>query len=268
MDDYTVLCNSCGKDSMATLILCHENGIKVDEVLISMPWYDKERGIYAVRPDQAEWIMQHAVPKMQSMGYKVTVLSGERDMLYHANKTIKKSKNPNRIGGYSFPFLVGRCGFHGEKFAPINRYIRDLKKTYTVSEIVGIAYDEPKRFARLKEHQRSVLYEMRVMEEQTYDICRGYDLLSPRYESGTRDGCFFCGAARPREMAELMRRWPELYEEYKALLLREKNLLKTVCFIPIEDYIAQAEMIANQISLFDLGGEGCGEKPMREGLPE
>ena len=43
----------------------------------------------------------------------------------------------------------------------------------------------------------------------------------------------------------------ELYEEYKGLLLREKNLLKTVCFIPIGDYIAQAEMIYNKMSLFE-----------------
>lgn len=249
--DYTVLCNSCGKDSMASLILCHENGIKVDEVLVSMPWYDKSRKIYAVHPEQAEWILNHAAPIMESMGFKVTVFSGDRDMLYYARKTTEKSQYPSRNGRYRFPFLVGRCDFHEEKFNKINRYVRDLKKQFNVVEIVGIAYDEQSRLKRLKPHQRSVLAEMKIVEDQTYGICRRYDLLSPRYETGTRDGCWFCPAARYKEMAGLMKRHPHLWEEYKELLLREKNILRTVCFTPIRDYITSVETTANQLSFFE-----------------
>lgn len=38
---------SGGKDSTATIILAHELGIKIDLIIISLIWFDKERKIYA-----------------------------------------------------------------------------------------------------------------------------------------------------------------------------------------------------------------------------
>lgn len=117
---------SGGKDSTATLILAHEKGVKIDVAIISLPMFDKKRNIYADSPEHIEWLFGFAIPKIESWGIKVKVVSSDKDYLYHFKHIIRKSKIPERNGKMG-GWLLGRmCKMQGEKVKPIKNYIKSL----------------------------------------------------------------------------------------------------------------------------------------------
>lgn len=73
---------SGGKDSTATIILAHLNGIPVEKIVISLPYFDKTRGIFADHPQHIDWIFKTAIPTFEKWGYKVDVVSSDKDYLY------------------------------------------------------------------------------------------------------------------------------------------------------------------------------------------
>lgn len=73
---------SGGKDSTASIILAHENNIHIDLVIISLPFFDKEKGIYADHPKHIEWVFSKAIPTIENWGYKVKVVSSDKDYKY------------------------------------------------------------------------------------------------------------------------------------------------------------------------------------------
>ena len=42
------------KDSTATIIIAHRLGIRIDKIIISLPWFSKKKKIYADDPDHVE----------------------------------------------------------------------------------------------------------------------------------------------------------------------------------------------------------------------
>lgn len=92
-------------------------------------------------------------------------------------------------------------------------------------QYVGIAIDEPKRLKRLKGTNKvSLLEKYKVAEQQAYELCKKYNLLSPSYEFTNRGGCWFCPNQTYEELAHLKKYHPELWEELKKLS-KEKNLV-------------------------------------------
>ena len=55
-------------------------------------------------------------------------------------------------------------------------------------QYVGIAADEPKRLAKLKNGKTSLLAKYGYTEAMAADLCREYGLLSPIYEFANRGG--------------------------------------------------------------------------------
>ena len=134
---------SGGKDSTATIVLAREHGIKIDEIIISLPWFDRKEKIYADHPDHVAWVLERAKPLFESWGYHVKVLSDERDYLYWFYKTVTQSKITERNGLYYGFVIAGMCKMNVSKIEPIKRYIRSLEHPITMYE--GIAGDETDR---------------------------------------------------------------------------------------------------------------------------
>ena len=114
--------------------------------------------------------------------------------------------------------ISGLCKMTSDKQYTLQKYNK------SAIDIVGIAYDEPKRYARLKENQYSILWTHEFTEKDAKKICELYGLLSPHYQNGNRDGCWFC----PHQLVkgfdtkyhkELLKR---LYNENKHNLITDK----------------------------------------------
>lgn len=62
-----IMCSG-GKDSMATIVLAKEHGIKVDGVVIAEVMFDLKRNISAENPIHAKWLHEVAIPKIEKWG--------------------------------------------------------------------------------------------------------------------------------------------------------------------------------------------------------
>lgn len=105
------------------------------------------------------------------------------------------------------------------KLKPIKDYYKQFMDDYDIVQYVGIAIDEPKRLARLKGNQVSLLAKYGYTEMMAYELCKDCELLSPLYENGTRGGCFFCPNAKIRQFVNLRRNHPEIWKEMQELSL-------------------------------------------------
>lgn len=58
----TYLSWSGGKDSSASIILCHEQGIPLDGVIFSEVMFDLSRNISGENPEHIKWVYETAIP--------------------------------------------------------------------------------------------------------------------------------------------------------------------------------------------------------------
>ncbi|MBR2402171.1 MAG: phosphoadenosine phosphosulfate reductase, partial [Lachnospiraceae bacterium] len=99
---------SGGKDSTATIILCHIHQIPIDEIIFTEVMYDKRRNISGELPEHIHFIKKVAKPLFEEWGYKVTILSGETDYLSHFNRIIENPTKHMAHKGKSFGFPLGK----------------------------------------------------------------------------------------------------------------------------------------------------------------
>ena len=56
--------------------------------------------------------------------------------------------------------------------------------------------------------------ELDIKEQDTFEICRKYNLLSPLYDLGIkRDGCWFCPNAKKLERQYIKEHYPQLVKK-------------------------------------------------------
>ena len=102
------------------------------------------------------------------------------------------------------------------KLKPIKDYFAQFKD-YDVITYVGIASDEPKRLASLKDNKISLLDKYGYTEMMAFDLCKDCEFLSPIYENRTRGGCWFCPNAKLDAFIDIRRNHPEMWEELREL---------------------------------------------------
>lgn len=252
---------SGGKDSTATIVLAREHGIKIDEIIISLPWFDRKEKIYADHPDHVAWVLEYAKPLFESWGYHVKVLSDERDYLYWFYKTVTKSKLPERNGLYYGFVIAGMCKMNVSKIEPIKRYIRSLEYPITMYE--GIASDETDRLKGMHKNRNhlSLLEKYGVNESETYEILRPYNLLSPIYKTRRRQGCWFCPSQNAAEAADFKLHYPHIWSLLNPLAeITSSGTTNAKCFRynkTFEEFEKEAdEYIKNpppiQLTMFDM----------------
>lgn len=176
---------SFGKDSIATILLALENNEPLDRVVFAEVMFDHERGISGEIPEHIEWVYNTAIPKLEQMGVKVDVVKSKKDYIHFFRSSVRgKGKYQGKI--YGFP-IGGMCVINREcKRNPIHQYYKQFD--CDIVQYVGIAIDEPKRLARLKQEgktsQISLLAKYGYTEDMAKAKCLEYGLLSPIYGGG------------------------------------------------------------------------------------
>ncbi len=249
---------SGGKDSTATIILAHEHGLPLDRIVISLPWFDKERKIYADDEDHVNWVLNYAKPMFESWGYRVDIVSDDRDYLYWFFKVKEKSKYPEQNGLLYGFVIAGMCKMNQSKVEPIAKYVKALGCDHVMYE--GIAADEEARLIGMHQTRghESLMEKYGKVESDAYPICCKYGLLSPVYKKRKRQGCWFCPNQSIEEMADTKVNRPHLWNRLAELAKVEGTATRGFKYgQTFEQIDAQVDQyIANpppeQLSFFDF----------------
>lgn len=185
-----IACCSGGKDSVATVILAHENNEPLDEIVFAEVMFS--RNISGELPEHIDFINNVLFPKFNEWGYKTKIVrSGETMIDWFFHRVENPYKDKSRKGKLTgFPMRYGCVmNAHG-KIKAIKKYTSELGEHI---EYVGIAIDEPVRLERSKSKGNiSLLEKYGYTEQMAFDLCKQYNLLSPIYEFSKRGGCWFC----------------------------------------------------------------------------
>ena len=144
---------------------------------------------------------ERAIPLFQEWGYETEIVHSDKDYLDIFYHTRFKSSKPERNGKYAGWLIGGRCEANRDlKIKPIKEFFKRYSgQEYT--EYVGIAIDEPERLERLKGTNKiSLLERYSFTEQQAYDLCKEYDLLSPIYSFSKRGGVGFAPAKQSKSL--------------------------------------------------------------------
>ena len=203
---------SGGKDSTATVILCHEYGIPVKEIIYVRMMYDEE--IPATLPVMTDFV-DNAVKVFESWGYKVRVVKSIKTAKQLIEAKYNRSKYEYKNGKYYgvTAFYRGFCKFTDVKM----KTIASLPKSEY--EMIGYASDAVDRLHRLTDKKCSIMADLDIKEKDTFEICRNYNLLSPLYDLGfKRDGCWFCPNTSKFEMQYIKEHYPQLVKEIYGMI--------------------------------------------------
>lgn len=205
---YIASC-SFGKDSIATILLALENNEPLDRVVFAEVMFDHSRNISGELPEHIEWVYSTAIPKLEAMGVKVDVVKGERDYMYFFQNAVGGGRHKGKI--YGFP-IAGRCFLNRDcKVNPIRKYLKQFDK---VVQYIGIAKDEPNRLERLDGVTKiSLLDKYGFTEAMARQKAEQYELLSPIYQSGSRNGCWFCPNCSIKQFGRFRKAHPDLWSE-------------------------------------------------------
>jgi hypothetical protein len=223
-----VACISHGKDSLAMLRAIKLLGLPLHRIVTTDVWATQD--IPAVLPEMWEWkteadkiikelygIEVEHICAMQKTSDERCLRLGYEDMFYHK---LEKGKFVGTIKG--FPQLNGSwCQKLKYEKVDIRRYIlstmREGRKINIV-QYLGIAADEPLRIARHIKKPNVVLPLVEIgWDEDLCGLIAGYqNLLSPTYNTATRDGCWFCHNQGVDQLRNLRKNHPDLW----ALLLK------------------------------------------------
>ena len=207
---------SFGKDSMATLLLAIEQGIPIDHVMYCDIRFLAE--ISGEHPLMAEWI-----PKAERILKERFGITVEHTFsISYWSYFFKEKQKGNHIGSiYGFPHIIGSWCNSRLKGAAINKYLAQFKKQ-EITQFVGISYDEPKRWERMKAKEnekhkyRSLLVEENLTEQDAFKICERHNLLSPMYKTQDgiyRGGCWFCPKQCNADLYSLWKNYPDYYQK-------------------------------------------------------
>ena len=214
---------SFGKDSMATLLLALEQGVKVDRVMYADIRFDDQ--ISGEHPIMAEWIP--TAEKILREKFGIVVDHAYSGVTFCEQFYREKTKGKHIGDKYGFPHIIGAWCNDRLKVKAIQKYMAQFKGQ-EITHFVGIAADEPKRWARMQAKEtgrvkyRSLLVEQNLTEQDAVAICKQYNLLSPTYgvDGIFRGGCWFC----PKQcMSDLHSLWKNYLDLYGKLLAMEPD---------------------------------------------
>ena len=188
---------SGGKDSTLMLLLMIEKNMPIDDV------------IFADTGMEFQELYDYIERIEKLTGLKITRLKSKKtwdDVFFH------KKKRGGYIGQINaFPMTMACIMADRLKRAPIQEYYTRIKDDYTV--YIGIARNEPKRYARLKENERAPLYEWGITEDFVIAELKRRGLHNPLYDTFDRLGCYTCPNMNLKELRLMRKRYPAEYEK-------------------------------------------------------
>ena len=112
---------SDGKDSTATIILAHEHGIKIDQIIFCEVMFDKN--ISGEIPEKMDFVRNKAIPIFEKWGYKTEILHYGKTYIdtFFQLRTSRSKYAGKRI---DFP-MASRCYMNDAKREPIKKFYRE-----------------------------------------------------------------------------------------------------------------------------------------------
>ncbi len=205
---YIASC-SWGKDSVATLILAHEHGEPLDEVVYCEVMFDEKTS--GEHPEHREFIYEKVKPFVETrLEVPFTILRSEKTYVDVFKHIITKGDNTGKEYGFAYP---GMCAINRDcKIPPIRKYWQSNSEN--VSQYVGIAYDEQERLMRMQgTNQISLLQKYGYAEIDATRLCVNRCMYSPCYNFSDRNGCWFCPNCKDSEWAHLIFNHPEYFDK-------------------------------------------------------
>jgi len=206
---YIASC-SCGKDSLAMLAIIKKYPEKypLDEIVICKIKATNE--ISGFFPQQEQFV-EEIIPRLEKeFSVPVTVIENDKTFEDYFYSIKQSGKNKGQI--YGFPYTLGAWCNDRLKMRPIDAYFKRQGKHF---RYIGIAYDEPHRYARLEENEIAPLYEEKIIEAEARQICIEQNMLSPIYDYFDRDGCWFCPKQPLASLRIIYDHFPKLWEQLK-----------------------------------------------------
>lgn len=198
---------------MATLLLAAEQNIPIDKVMYCDIKFSPD--ISGEHPLMAEWIpkAEHRLKEL----FGITVDHAYSGVSFVEQFYKKKLKGNHRGDCVWKSITIAAWCNDRLKLQAIRKYLANFNDT--VTQFVGIAYDEPFRWERMKSKEtdskkyRSLLVEQKLTEQDAMNICRKYSLLSPLYgvDGIYRGGCWFCPKQCLADLYSLWKNYPTLY---------------------------------------------------------
>lgn len=229
---YIASCSG-GKDSVATLILAAEHGEPLDEAVYCEVMFDEETS--GEHPEHRMFVYETVKPFVErQLGVPFTILKSEVTYVDVFKHIITKGDNTGKEYGFAYP---GMCAINRDcKIPPIRKYWQ--AQSGSVSQYVGIAFDEQERLMRMQASNRiSLLSKYRYTEVDAARLCIQRNMYSPCYDFADRNGCWFCPNCKHQEWAHLIFNHPELFEKLVHLEVEYPNRARrclTVNETPLE----------------------------------
>jgi 3'-phosphoadenosine 5'-phosphosulfate sulfotransferase (PAPS reductase)/FAD synthetase len=199
---------SYGKDSLKMLDVIKTRGLPLDRIITFDVWATDT--IPTEFPEVTEFKKKMDIYIKNKYGIEVEHLCArypDGSKITYENyfyRVFESGNNAGRI--YGFPFQRGAwCNDRlkmGARSGAINT--GDI-------EYIGIAYDEKKRHKIISETKVAPLVDFGIDEDLCGLHCKYEDILSPTYDDGYRDGCWFCHNQGVDQLRLLRRKHPELW---------------------------------------------------------
>lgn len=204
---------SYGKDSLKMLDVIVSRGLPLDRITTSDVWATDSIPAelppvveFKARMDEVIWQKYRIEVEHLCARNKDGTKKTYEQMFYHIPQ--RKNKLIEFQGK-----IKGFPGITGFNWCQKLKLIKDEGVSSRDSvEYIGIAADEPKRFNQLSERLRAPLAEFGIEEGLCGLYCQYGDVLSPTYEIGHRDGCWFCHKQSVEKLRILRRNYPAYWE--------------------------------------------------------
>lgn len=186
---------SGGKDSTLMLLLMLEKGMPIDDIIFADTGMEFQE-------------LYDYIERIESViGRKVTRIRATKtwdDVFFHKKQT---GENIGQI--VAFP-MSGKCEVNRDvKVGAIKKYYKSIEGPFTV--YIGIAKNEPERYARLKENEQAPLYEWGIDENYVIQELKRRGLHNPLYDTFDRLGCYTCPNMTIEELRLMRKRYPKEY---------------------------------------------------------
>ncbi len=250
---------SYGKDSLKTIdVVLNVLKLPLDEIVTVDVMFNNT--ISAYYPEVEEFRQKADEIIKNRYGFEIKHLRAD---LTYENRFYQvrgeRAKKENRGKVYGFPIVRGAWCNSDLKMSAIEKYKTQLGESFWY---IGYATDEKKT-----ERQEKIinctnlnmypLVKAGLTEKDCYEWCKKNDLLSPIYESFSRDGCWFCHYQTLNQLRDLRKNHPDKWE---VMLRLDRDSPKT--FRPdgttIHDLEARFASEDSQMTLEDfikIGGE-------------
>ncbi len=202
---------SGGKDSTAMLLRMLEENMLIDKIIFCDIGKDF--------PDMLEHIKKIQSYIAHNYGKEITILIPKHSFDYYMFEHEKiKGKNKGKKG-YGWATMRCRWCTSNLKTQTIKNYLKQYEKEGYV-EYVGIAYDETKRIK--DKCYPLVSWKMTEADCLKYCYARGFDW-NGLYERFNRVSCWCCPLKNLKELKNLYKYYPELWQKLKEMDKKSYN---------------------------------------------